>query len=239
LYAAGRTTGISCDIGEGVTCAAPIVEGFPLNHAVRKTFFAGKGITDRLVSYLGEDNERFGSLGKHHQSQIGQKLKHKYCFVSLDVEEDEEEAGTSGKFQAQYKLPSGQKLEMNEARFLAPEAIFDPSLASYDHDETEGLHHITFASIQAAEIDNRRDLYQSVVLSGGTSLCKGLPERLEQELDAMAPQPNMVKILAPPDRQYSVWLGGSILSNVKNFQWISKDDYEEEGAEVVHSKLLI
>ena len=29
MYASGRTTGLSVDIGEGVTCSAPIFEGFP------------------------------------------------------------------------------------------------------------------------------------------------------------------------------------------------------------------
>ena len=46
LYSSGRTTGVSCDIGEGTTCVAPIVEGYPIQEAVRKVNLGGKDITD-------------------------------------------------------------------------------------------------------------------------------------------------------------------------------------------------
>jgi actin beta/gamma 1 len=39
-------------------------------------------------------------------------------------------------------------------------------------------------------------LYNNVILSGGTTLYEGLPDRLEKELDAMCPQQNMVKVIA-------------------------------------------
>ena len=150
-----------------------------------------------MMTYLAEENEGFDRLGYNHRMLVAQKLKHKYCFVSQDLDADEDEAMDTNKFKTSYKLPSGQKLEMNESRFLAPETIFDPSIGSMQFDEKEGLHRIAFDSIQEVDIDNRRELYQSVVLSGGSSLMKGLPERLEKELDAIAPQANMIKIYAP------------------------------------------
>ena len=45
MYSSGRTTGLSVDIGEGLTTVAPIVEGFPQNHAIKKVFYSGKGVT--------------------------------------------------------------------------------------------------------------------------------------------------------------------------------------------------
>lgn len=40
-----------------------------------------------------------------------------------------------------------------------------------------------------------------------------------------------IKVLAPPERKYSVWIGGSILSSLATFQtmWITKSEYEEAG----------
>jgi len=40
-----------------------------------------------------------------------------------------------------------------------------------------------------------------------------------------------IKIIAPPDRKYSVWIGGSILASLSTFQqmWISKEEYDESG----------
>merc|ERR1711862_20151 len=38
-----------------------------------------------------------------------------------------------------------------------------------------------------------------------------------------------IKIIAPPERKYSVWIGGSILASLSTFQqmWISKQEYDE------------
>lgn len=52
----------------------------------------------------------------------------------------------------------------------------------------------------------------------------GLADRLQKEVVALAPASCKVKIIAPPERKYSVWIGGSILSSLSTFQamWISK-----------------
>jgi actin-related protein len=44
--------------------------------------------------------------------------------------------------------------------------------------------------------------------------------------------------VAPPERKYSVWIGGSILSSLSTFQqmWISKSEYDESGPTIVHRK---
>ena len=42
-------------------------------------------------------------------------------------------------------------------------------------------------SAQECEVDIRRDLYGNIILSGGTTLYEGLPDRLEKELDALCP----------------------------------------------------
>merc|ERR1712179_606549 len=47
-----------------------------------------------------------------------------------------------------------------------------------------------------------------------------------------------IKIIAPPERKYSVWIGGSILASLSPFQqmWISKQEYDECGPSIVHRK---
>merc|ERR1719285_125371 len=46
----------------------------------------------------------------------------------------------------------------------------------------------------------------------------GIDKRLNKEMTALAPASVKVKIVAPPERKYSVWIGGSILSSLSTFQ---------------------
>merc|ERR1712096_295323 len=54
----------------------------------------------------------------------------------------------------------------------------------------------------------------------------------------IAPSTMKIKIIAPPERKYSVWIGGSILASLSTFQqmWISKQEYDESGPSIVHRK---
>jgi len=55
LYANGRTTGIVCDSGDGVTHTVPVFEGFSIPHAVGKNFIAGRAITKYMEELLTLD----------------------------------------------------------------------------------------------------------------------------------------------------------------------------------------
>jgi actin len=71
------------------------------------------------------------------------------------------------------------------------------------------------------DIDIRKDLYGNIVLSGGTTMIPGLAERLNKEIVTLAPSTMRVKVIAPPERKYSVWIGGSILTSLATFQQVS------------------
>jgi len=104
--------------------------------------------------------------------------------------------------------------------------------------EFAGIHQTTFDSIMKCDVDIRKDLYGNIVLSGGTTMFDGVAERMEKEIKALAPQSMKIKIVAPPERKYSVWIGGSILASLSTFQqmWISKQEYDESGPQIVHRK---
>ena len=69
---------------------------------------------------------------------------------------------------------------------------------------------------------------------------KGLAERLTKEIKSLAPKSMKedVKVIASPDRKFAAWIGGSILSSLSTFEsmWITKTQYEENGACIVHKK---
>lgn len=73
-------------------------------------------------------------------------------------------------------------------------------------------------------------------MSGGSTMYPGIADRMQKELAALAPASMKVKIVAPPERKYSVWIGGSILASLSTFQqmWVTKQEYDESGPAIVH-----
>uniref|UniRef100_F1LFI0 Actin-2 n=1 Tax=Ascaris suum TaxID=6253 RepID=F1LFI0_ASCSU len=104
--------------------------------------------------------------------------------------------------------------------------------------ESAGIHETTYNSIMKCDIDIRKDLYANNVLSGGSTMYPGIADRMQKEITALAPSTMKIKIIAPPERKYSVWIGGSILASLSTFQqmWISKQEYDESGPSIVHRK---
>ena len=66
----------------------------------------------------------------------------------------------------------------------------------------------------------------------------GIGERMTKEIATYAQSTMKVKCAAPPERKYSVFTGGSILSSLASFgsMWITKAEYDEAGPGIVHRK---
>ena len=87
LYSSGRTVGLVCDSGDGVTHTIPVYEGFSIPHAVKKNYIAGRKITDLMVELLNEEGV-CEQGGQSAWRQIVGTMKEKLCFVSLDPAAD-------------------------------------------------------------------------------------------------------------------------------------------------------
>ncbi|KAK0138289.1 Actin-101 [Merluccius polli] len=266
LYAAGRCTGVVFDSGDGVSHSVPVFEGYSLPHAVQRFPLAGRDVTLHLkknersgfVESIFPKNVKKGfdqsvsnalpcvsqllqeqgvNMRTSAELELVREMKERCCRVALDYEAELRPGGSSsgGGGEMSYVMPDGQVVCLDTERFRAPEILFRPELIGRDH---YGMHQSLYKSVLSTDIDLRRDLLGNIVLSGGNTLLAGLPERLQREVGVLVPGPR-VRVSSPAGRDSSVWRGGAALAGLPSpagCAWISRDEYEEYGPQIVFRK---
>jgi len=233
LYAAGRTTGLVVDSGDGVSHTVPVFEGFMIPHAVEKMEIAGRVLTNYLQKLLLEEGHSFTSSA---ELEIVKDIKEKFCYVAENYDSEMEAAKVSSEHDKNHELPDKKVIKIPATvRMTCPELLFKPEL---NGKTCASIQKLANNSIQGSDIDVRKDLAKNIILSGGTTMYDGIATRLQSELQGLLAQGTEVRIVASADRKYAVWKGGSTLASLSTFasQWITAEDYEENGAAIVHRK---
>ena len=105
-------------------------------------------------------------------------------------------------------------------------------------EEFPGIHETVNQCIMQSDLDLRPTLYSNIYLAGGSTMFPGFGDRLLNELKVLAPKDIKIRLQAPPERKYSVWMGGSILASLTTFNklWVTASEYEENGVGIIHKK---
>lgn len=201
-------------------------------HAIIRNDVAGREVTKYLQLLI-----RSGCGYNFHTSaerEVVRQIKEQVTYVAYDPKKEEEDFTEAGNL-VKYKLPDGNVIDIGAEAFRAPEVLFRPELIGLEY---LGVHESISNAIGRADLDMRKELYSNIVLAGGSTLTKGFGDRLLKELIALAPQDTKIKISAPPERQFSTWIGGSILAALPTFKkmWVWREEYHEDGASVLHRK---
>lgn len=241
LFATGRTTGLVVEIGDGVTQIVPVYEGYADKTAIRRSDFGGQEVSMTLQRMLCENYPMTTRDDFEHVRMIKESM----CYCTLNKNEEAERED----IYATYELPDGMTLRDNTTtqiqlgpeRFKAVEVLFDPMSIGRDNLPITDL---IWQAIHASAMQIRKALLGSLVLSGGTTLCQGLPERVEKEIRQAAPPQawGQVRVIAEPGRLFGVWMGARVFCSMRSMQtnvWISRQDWEEVGPNIVSQKVQL
>jgi actin len=225
LYSGGFQTGLVIEIGDSITRIVPIYEGYKLEHAIRILDIGGRTLTRYMEKILGEIGF---SADSSIRRELVRALKEKACFISLDYNEDLRRAE---QYEKKYSLPDGSTITLSKERFQVPELLFDPSLDLEEFPLPTAIMDV----IEECDVDIRPELLNNIFLSGGSSMFPNIKSRLYQELELelarRKKKSQTVKIIAPTERTFSVWVGGSILAMIPEFaqNWVTRAQYYNEG----------
>lgn len=148
-------------------------------------------------------------------------MKRQSSFVSINPQEDTPPP-------TEFELMDGRKVVLSKERFLCTEILFQGPTSL----QTQISQAISFC-----DKDVQRDLWNSIILTGGGCHLPGLRSRLAKELKTLFPKRKMT-IIDMEDPDLMSFVGASILASLSTFQkmWISSYEYEDSGSSIVHRK---
>ena len=255
-------TGCVVDSGDGVTHVIPVVEGYPISNAIQHVPVAGREMTAFIADFL---KDREPTVPLHDRMTTARIIKERYCRVAkypskaFEMFDNKRSDFISTYTGIDSKTGKPFTCEVGYERFLAPEVWFSPELVSNEY--MTPISVLIDRAIQMSPITNRKQLYDNIVLSGGSTTYKGLASRLQKDVQELVdlrlqesadreslrikktiiPQKVPVAVREHKRQQYAVWYGGAMLAGSgKAFyaQCHTKANYDEYGPSIARASAV-
>lgn len=187
-------------------------------------------MTEHLQKLLTHSNPH---IRPQHAYKTAENLKENFCFVSQNFES---EKNTIKERQVSYSLPDSNTILISKERIQCPEIMFKPLKGL----EAPSVQEIVLETINKVDANLSKDIYNNIFLSGGNTMFEGFQERLLTEIEEKVSSDIKVQILAPIERKFSTWVGGSVLTSIPAFEnhWITASQFEEQGESIIYRRLF-
>ncbi|KAM5547953.1 actin-related protein 6 [Rosa sericea] len=208
-----------CFVSMNVTRDLQIAKKHGKDNAFRCTYVLPDGVT-HTQGYVKDPEEakRYLAIGDSDSLQEVAK--------KMDVNRVE----VLDKLEERKKIDlSKNEFDLTNERFLVPEMIFHPADLGMNQ---AGLAECIVRAVSSCHPHLHPVLYESIILTGGSTLFPRLADRLERELRPLVPDDYQVKITPQEDPILGVWRGGSVLASSPDFEamCVTKAEYEELGS---------
>ncbi|MHA1521951.1 MAG: hypothetical protein ACTSRK_17380 [Promethearchaeota archaeon] len=169
IFSVGLTTGLSMELGSGISTIAPIMDGTLYDPSIRRLNIAGSDVEEYL-------NKLLTQYGIFKKREIIKDIKEKCLKITLDPTRAAQDPANA----VDYLLPDGEKMHINEyITVTAAEVLFSPQIVST---QSESISQAVINSLLTVNPNYIKPLLQNIVITGGTSLIPGFKARLIQEI---------------------------------------------------------
>ena len=230
LYSTSKTSGTILESGEGVSQSCVIFEGYSLPLSYERYDYGGEDVTNYLKHLLIRKGYSFYNSADF---RILNEIKENFCYCCLNNENSQK----TKKITVEYILPDGNSVILDNEKELAAEILFNPLLMGKEY---LSLQEMIKSSVEKIDMELKSMAYNYILLGGGNTKIKGLQQRLNNELKKIG-SPNLkININTSTDPQNSCWVGGNVISTLEIFRkmWVTKKDWIESGAKIVHVKTI-
>jgi actin-related protein 3 len=253
-----KTTGCVVDSGDGLTNVVPVYCGRVLGSCIRKIEVAGSDVTESIKQMLRDRRE---PVPPEMLTAAATRIKENHCYICKDIVKE---------FQLYDKDPANKFIHLSGIQrrtkepwqcnvgyecFLGPEVFFQPEIFSADISTPLAIK--VDEAVLESPVDCRADLWNNIVLAGGSTMFKSFHRRLaldirrlvtarlkhnyaqfnlteEEQKNRLKNNKLTVDVVTSSTQKYASWFGGSLLATDDNFKTscVSRARYLEEGPRV-------